>query len=66
MLPKKKYSMTEVLKELVTSKPSTNLNEIIDTIHNESLIALRARLWFAGNTYSSSRHLYNHKIPSHE
>jgi hypothetical protein len=35
-------SMTEVLKELVTSKPSTNLNKIIDTVHNESVIALRA------------------------
>jgi hypothetical protein len=33
-------SMTEVLKELVTSNPSMDLNDIIDTVYGESLIAL--------------------------
>jgi hypothetical protein len=44
-------SMTDVLKKLVTSNPSMDLNDFIDTIHGESLIALRARLWFAGNIF---------------
>jgi hypothetical protein len=44
-------SMTEGLKEYVTRKPSTNVNEIVETVHKESLIALRARLWFAGNIF---------------
>jgi hypothetical protein len=43
--------MTDVLKKLVTSNPSMDLNDIIDTVHGESLIALRARLWFAGNIF---------------
>jgi hypothetical protein len=37
-------SMTKELKEYVTRKPSTNVNEIVETIHKESLIALRTRL----------------------
>jgi hypothetical protein len=44
-------SMTDVLKELVTSNPNMDLNDIIDTVHDESLIALRARLWFTGNIF---------------
>jgi hypothetical protein len=27
------------------------VNEIVETVHKESLIALRARLWFAGNIF---------------
>jgi hypothetical protein len=33
-------SMTDVLKELVTSNPNMDLNDIIDTVHGESLIAM--------------------------